>query len=70
MKSSTERVQQHRQITQINGFRLVQLRVRDTRSEAFKAECKRQSLLLKNDAQEQDMMDWIESVADFDGWEA
>lgn len=68
MRNSTARVQQHRQITRDKGFRVIQLRVRDTRSETFKAECKRQSLSLKDDAQEKEMTDWIESVADVDGW--
>lgn len=35
---------------------------------AFFEECRRQSLLLKNDKQEQETQRWLESVADNEGW--
>lgn len=36
---------------------------------SFAEECHRQSLLLKNDALEKNTAEWLESVADCDGWE-
>jgi len=69
MKTSTARVQQHRSSARNQGYRLVQLRVKDSRLESFKEECKRQSLRL-NDTQEKDILDWIEQVQDYSGWDA
>jgi RHH-type rel operon transcriptional repressor/antitoxin RelB len=37
-------------------------------SEAFAAECRRQSLLLRDDPQEQEITDFLESIADTDDW--
>jgi len=51
-------------------MRPVQLWVPDTRSADFAAECRRQSALLDADPQERDILDWIEQVADTDGWSA
>lgn len=66
----TKRVQNHRDNLRNLGFRPVQIWVRDTRSEQFKAECRAQSRSLYNDPQEQDLLDWIETVQDTSGWEA
>ena len=68
--SVTTRVQNHRKNLREMGFRPVQIWVRDTRSEVFKAECTKQSLSLHNDPQEAEVLDWMESVQDFEGWEA
>jgi len=68
MTTSTVRVHQHRSSTRNQGYRLVQLRVKDTRSEAFKAECRRQSELLANDPNEKEVLDWIEQTQDYSGW--
>lgn len=70
MATSTVRVQQHRDNARNQGYRLVQLRVRDTRQEAFKVECRRQSLALRNDPQEKEILDWMEQVQDYSGWDA
>ena len=51
-------------------MRPVQLWVPDTRSADFAAECRRQSALLDADKQEREILDWIEQVADTDGWSA
>lgn len=69
MAASTARVHQHRHKVRNDGFRLVQLRVKDTRSESFKEECKRQSLAL-NHEQEKEVLDWMEQVQDYSGWTA
>ena len=70
MATSTARVQQHRSSARNQGYRLVQLRVRDTRAEAFKVECRRQSLALRNDSHEKEVLDWMEQVQDYSGWSA
>lgn len=70
MATSTVRVKQHRDNARNQGYRLVQLRVRDTRQEAFKAECRRQSLALRNDPQEKEVLDWMEQAQDYSGWNA
>ncbi|MDB6082446.1 MAG: Antitoxin MazE [Gammaproteobacteria bacterium] len=41
----------------------------DIHSETFAAECRRQSLLLRDDPHEKEIMDFLESIADTDGWE-
>ncbi|MDD5029361.1 MAG: antitoxin MazE family protein [Rhodoferax sp.] len=50
-------------------MRPVQIWVPDTRRENFAIECKRQSLLLKNDPLELDSQNWLQSVADHQGWQ-
>jgi len=70
MATSTLRVQQHRNNARNQGYRLVQLRVRDTRAEAFKSECRRQSLSLRNDPKEKEILDWMEQAQDYSGWDA
>jgi len=68
--SSAQRVQRHRAQLKAQGMRPVQLWVPDTRSVDFAAECRRQSMLLAADPHEREMLDWIEQVADTDGWAA
>jgi hypothetical protein len=70
MATSTARVQQHRSSARNQGYRLVQLRVRDTRNESFKEECRRQSLTLRDDPNEKEILDWMEQVQDYSGWNA
>jgi hypothetical protein len=50
------------------GLRPVQIWVPDTRRPGFAAECRRQSLLLRNDPNEQHTLEWLAAVADTDGW--
>ncbi|MFA6105943.1 MAG: antitoxin MazE family protein [Patescibacteria group bacterium] len=63
-----QRVQKHRANLRASGLRPIQLWVPDTRSPGFAEECRRQSLALKNDPQEKEVMDWVEAVADTEGW--
>lgn len=67
--SSAERVQKHREGLRAAGMRPVQIWVPDTRRESFALECKRQSLLLKNDPLEVKIQNWLQAVADTDGWQ-
>lgn len=68
--SSAARVQRHRDKLRTQGMRPVQLWVPDTRNAQFAAECRRQSALLAADPHEQETLDWIDQVADTDGWTA
>lgn len=68
--SSAQRVQKHRAQLKAQGMRPVQLWVPDTRNARFAAECRRQSALLATNPHERETLDWIEEVADTDGWAA
>lgn len=70
MATSTARSHQSRVNARNQGYRLIQLRVKDTRNEDFKAECRKQSLSLRNDPQENELLKWMEKAQDFSGWEA
>lgn len=64
-----ERVQKRRQVLREAGLRPVQIWVPDTRRPGFADECRRQSMLLIGDAQEDDILEWIEQTADTEGWD-
>jgi hypothetical protein len=63
------RVQKHRATLRSAGLRPVQIWVADTRREGFAEMCRRQSLMLRDDVQELETADWLEAVADHDGWQ-
>jgi Protein of unknown function (DUF3018) len=63
-----ERVRKHREALRAAGLRPVQIWVPDTRRRGFAAECRRQSLSLRNDPTEREVLDWLDKVADRDGW--
>jgi hypothetical protein len=67
--SLSDRVRRHRVGLRAAGFRPVQIWVPDTRREGFAEECQRQSLLLRNDSQEPEVLDWLEPAADREGWQ-
>jgi hypothetical protein len=68
MSAVSLRVKKHREHLRSLGLRLVQIWVPDTRTKGFAAECRRQSMLIKNDPQEKEILDWISSVSDDKGW--
>lgn len=68
MTSVAARVQKYRKKLRASGFRSLQLWVPDTRRKGFAEECKRQSLLIKHDSHEEDILQWIASVSDEEGW--
>lgn len=70
MGISTSRVQKHRAAMRAAGLRLVQIWVPDTRGEGFAEECRRQSLVVKGDHHEREVLDWLERVADIDSWKS
>ena len=67
--SLSDRVRRHRVGLRAAGFRPVQIWVPDTRREGFAEECQRQSLLLRNDSQEPEVLDWLEPAAEREGWQ-
>ena len=67
--ASSERVQKHRTALRESGLRPVQIWVPDTRRASFAKECRRQSMLLKDDAQERKTTNWLDAVADREGWQ-
>ncbi len=56
--STAMRVQKHRATLRSAGLRPVQIWVADTRRAGFAEMCRRQSLLLQDDAQERETADW------------
>jgi hypothetical protein len=50
-------------------MRLVQIWVPDTRSPHFAETCRRQSLSLRGDPQEAEILTWLSEVGDDRGWE-
>jgi hypothetical protein len=68
-KSTASRVQKHRIGLRALGLRPIQIWVPDTHRRGFKNECHRQSRLIANDAQEREVLNWIDDVSDDKGWE-
>jgi hypothetical protein len=66
--TTAERVRKHREALRAAGLRPVQIWVPDTRRRGFAAECRRQSLSLRDDPAEREVLDWLDKVADRDGW--
>lgn len=70
MRASTSvRVQKHRAALRQSGLRPVQIWLPDTRREGFFDECRRQSQSLLDDVHERETADWLEAVADHEGWQ-
>ena len=69
-RSSASRVQRRRDKLRAAGLRPVQIWVPDVRRPGFAEECRRQSLQLRGDPQEAEILAWLEAAADTDGWTA
>jgi len=69
MRLLAERVRKHRDKLRQAGLRPVQIWVPDVRRPGFAEECRRQSLALKDDPHEREIMAWIEAATDIEGWE-
>jgi hypothetical protein len=63
------RVQKHRRALRAAGLRPIQIWVPDTRRSGFAAECRRQSLSLRDDLHQRDTLTWLGQVADTDDWQ-
>jgi hypothetical protein len=66
--STSARVEKHRAGLRAAGLRPVQIWVPDTRRSGFAEECRRQSMLLRDDPQEAETLRWLADVADTQGW--
>ena len=62
------RVKKHRDLLRSRGLRPIQIWVPNTRKKGFAAECRRQSLLLKNDKREKAVLKWLDKASDREGW--
>ena len=62
------RVQKYRDALRVSGLRPIQIWVVDTRRKGFRKECQRQSQLLKDDTEETNVLNRIESNFDDEGW--
>jgi hypothetical protein len=67
--STNERVRMRREALRSAGLRPVQIWVPDTRRPGFAEEARRQSLLLRDDPEEQATLDWIDEVAEKQDWQ-
>jgi len=68
--STTIRVRKHRESLRAAGLRPVQLWLPDSRSKKFRKRCELECRTLAADPNEAEVLDWIERVADLDGWAA
>jgi len=69
MSRISEHVKRHRDALRAAGLRPMQIWVPDTQSPMFAEKCRRQSLLLREDSAEAQVLDWIEAASDTQGWE-
>lgn len=72
MRTSTDRVNKHREALRKAGLRPIQIWVPDTKRKEFIAECRRQSLLAaKHDKTNADFIRFMDDLlVDVPGWEA
>jgi hypothetical protein len=64
--TTRERVARHRAAMRARGYRLKQFWVPDMRTPEFKAEARRQSLLVANSPHEAEDQAWVDSLMDWD----
>jgi hypothetical protein len=69
MKIVTERLKRYRDKLRQRGLRPVLIWVPDMRRPGFATECLRQSELIKSDAHEKEVLDFLEQAADRESWE-
>ena len=67
--AATNRMALHRASMKSQGLRQVQAWIIDTRSDSFQQEARKQSLLTTaNQAHEEETLNWLEQIADTNGW--
>jgi hypothetical protein len=64
----TDRVRKHRRELRKAGLKPVQIWLPDTRSSAFRRKCRKESLSLRGDPHEKQILDWVARASDLDGW--
>lgn len=65
---SAERVRKHRAKMRRAGMKLLQIWVPDPDQPGFAEECRRQSLLVRDDPLEKQILEEIAAIADLRGW--
>ncbi len=70
MAGVLERVHRYRAKLRMEGMRPIQIWVPDTRRSGFAEECMRQSLLVKLDPYEKEILEFLDDAAEREGWEA
>lgn len=65
---TSKRVEKRRAALRAAGLRPVQIWVPDTRRPGFAEECRRQCLVVRDDPQETEILDWIDKASDTEGW--
>ena len=70
MSRVLERVHKHRAKLRAEGMQPIQIWVPDTRRSGFAEECRRQSLVVKQDPHEKELLNFLDDAADREGWEA
>ncbi len=68
-QSAKERVRRYRERRKAMGMKELRMWVPDTKLPRVKGEAKRQSILVSQIGEEEEVMDWIEGVMDTEGWE-
>jgi hypothetical protein len=66
--SVTQRVRKRRAALRAAGLRPVQIWLPDTRRSGFAEECRRQSMMLQGDPHELQTLEWLDVIADREGW--
>jgi hypothetical protein len=67
-KAAREKMRAYREGLRSRGLRPVQVWLPDVRSPEFRAEARRQSSLVSGTRSDQEALEFIEAVADFEGW--
>ena len=68
MSSSSDQEIRRHEAFRAAGLRPVRLQALDTCEPAFIEECRRQSRSVHSDLQEEDVLEWLDQLADRDGW--
>jgi hypothetical protein len=66
--TTADRVQKHRESLRAAGLRPVQIWIPDTRRRGFAKECRRQSLILRDDPNETEVLKWLSKSSSTKGW--
>jgi len=67
--NSAQKMKEYRNRLRASGLRPIQLWVPDIRSQKIIDEIRKQSLRVSSDSQNSNIMDFVESVMDQEGWE-
>jgi hypothetical protein len=66
--TTAARVQKHRESLRAAGLRPVQIWIPDTRRRGFARKCRRQSLILRDDSNESEVLEWLSKSSSTKDW--